>query len=246
MRNSIAFLTIIPVGMDRDGLALAAEGMPIFPIIGAFTGLVGGVITWSLELVLPPLFVAIFGLAVILLLNGAQHVDGLLDFGDGIMCHGSRVRKLRVMRDSQTGAGGFALGWITLSATVVAIASLNRGVVVQSLLVSEGAACFSMVFEAWVGKPAHRGMSNTFVASMHSGRRNMRIAASTSLFLLIAIPILGAIGLAVSCTAVVISLIMLFFSHRAFGGITGDVMGATNELTRLASLAIILVGKAWL
>lgn len=178
-------MTIIPVGMDRDGVSMAAEGMPIFPVIGAFTGLVAGVITWSLEPVLPALFVAILGLAVILLLNGAQHLDGLLDFGDGIMCHGSRIRKLRVMRDSQTGAGGFVLGWITLSATVVAIASLNRGLVVQSLLVSEGAASFSMVLEAWAGKAAHEGMSSIFVNSMHSGKGNLRVALSLSLLFFI-------------------------------------------------------------
>jgi adenosylcobinamide-GDP ribazoletransferase len=227
-------------------MSMAAEGMPIFPAVGAFTGLVAGVITWSLEQVLPTLFVAILGLAAILLLNGAQHLDGLLDFGDGIMCHGSRIRKLRVMRDSQTGAGGFVLGWITLSGTVVAIASLNRALVVQSLLVSEGAASFSMVLEAWAGKAAHEGMSSIFVNSMHSGKRNLRVALAISLLFFISIAMLGAIGVVVSCTAAIVSLIMVLLSKRAFGGITGDVMGATNELTRLVSLGVILVGLTWL
>jgi len=232
--------------MDPDGLSWAAEAMPLFPAIGAFTGLVAGLITWGLELVLPVLLVAVLGLGALLLLNGAQHLDGLLDFGDGMMFHGSRSRKLRVMRDSQTGAGGFVLGWMTLSATVAAIASLNRGLVVQALLVSEGAASFSMVLEARAGKAAHEGMSSIFVNSMHSREGNLRFALSVALLVLISVAMLGAIGVAVCCAAVIVSLLVLRVSSKAFGGITGDVMGATNELTRLMSLVVILVGLTWL
>jgi adenosylcobinamide-GDP ribazoletransferase len=231
--------------MDTDGISIAAEWMPIFPLVGAFTGLVAGILTWSLESMLPPLLVGALGLGVIVLLNGAQHVDGLLDFGDGVMCHGSKTRKLQVMRDPQTGAGGFAFGWLVLSASVFAIASLSRGVVVQSLLVSEAAASFSMVFEARAGKAAHKGMSNVFVTSMNSNRRNLRVTLSAFLLVLMAVPAMFTTGLLVIGVAVIIPLIMLLLSSREFGGITGDVMGATNELTRLASLTIILVGIRW-
>jgi adenosylcobinamide-GDP ribazoletransferase len=245
IRNTLAFLTILPVGMDSDGLTLAAEYMPIFPLIGGFIGLVAGGLSWILDLVLPPLLVGTIGLGTILLMNGAQHVDGLLDFGDGIMCHGSRARKLSVMRDPQTGAGGFTLGWITLSATAFAIASLHRGIVIQARVVSEAAGAFSMVFQAWAGHPAHKGMSSGFVTAMHSRWRNLRILSSVLILMLIAFPTLLTLGLAVTCAAVLVPSIMLQVSNRAFGGITGDVMGATHEMTRLVSLVIILAGFGW-
>ena len=232
--------------MDSDGLSLAAEYMPIFPIIGGFIGLIAGSLIWFLDLALPSLLVSTIGLGVILLINGAQHIDGLLDFGDGIMCHGSRARKLKVMRDPQTGAGGFTLGWITLSATVFAIASLNRGIVIQALVVSEAAGAFSMVFQAWAGYPAHKGMGGGFVAAMHSRWRNMRLVSSILILMMIALPTLFALGLAVACATILVSSIMLHVSNRAFGGVTGDVMGATHELTRLVALAVILVGIGWL
>jgi len=232
--------------MDSDGLSLAAEYMPGFPIIGAFTGLVAGTFIWILESVLPTLFASVLGLGTLVLLNGAQHLDGLLDFGDGIMCHGSRARKLRVMRDPQTGAGGFTIGWIILSATAFAIASLNRGIVIQSVLVSEAAATFSMVLEAWAGSAAHKGMSSGFITAMHSRWRNLRLASSTLLLVLIALPMLNMVGIAVISVAILVPMIMILVSNRAFGGVTGDVMGATHELTRLVSLAVILVGIRWL
>jgi len=232
--------------MDRDGLALAADYMPIFPLVGGFIGLVAGALIWVLDLVLPSLLVGTIGLGIILLINGAQHVDGLLDFGDGIMCHGSRARKLRVMRDPKTGAGGFTLGWIILTATAFAIASLHRGIVIQALMVSEAAGAFSMVFQAWAGHPAHRGMSSGFVTAMHSHWRNLRTFSSILILMLIALPTLLTLGLAVTCTAVLVPSIMLHVSNRAFGGVTGDVMGATHEITRLVALAVILVGIGWL
>jgi adenosylcobinamide-GDP ribazoletransferase len=232
--------------MDPSGISIAAQWMPVFPLVGAFVGLVAGSVTWSLEAVLPPLLVGALGLGIIILLNGGQHLDGLLDLGDGIMCHGSKARKLKVMRDPQTGAGGFALGWLVLSASTFAIASLNRGVVVQSLLASEAAASFSMVLQARAGEAAHRGMSNVFVSSMKSNNGNLRISLSGILLVLIVVVALKTTAILVLGVAIMVPLMMLLLANRQLGGITGDVMGATNELTRLASLAVILVGIRWL
>jgi adenosylcobinamide-GDP ribazoletransferase len=226
--------------MDEDGIAQAAEFMPIFPIVGAFVGLVSGVATWSLELVLPSSVVGVLGLGVILLLNGVQHVDGLLDFGDGIMCHGSRDRKLRIMRDPATGAGGFSIGLVVLLATAFAIADISRNMVIQAIVASEAAAKFSMVFEAWKGTSAHKGMSTPFVSAMHLRNRNWRLALSILLLILVVVGTLGVVGLGVVSISVIATLIVVTGSNRAFGGITGDVLGATNELTRLASLLILL------
>jgi len=240
-------LTILPVGTDRDGLATAAQYMPIFPLIGAFIGLIGGLVAWVLNTILPSLLVGTIALAVMLVLNGAQHVDGLLDFGDGIMCHGSRSRKLKAMQDHQTGAGGFTLGWIILSATAFAIASLRRDILIQSLVVSEAAGAFSMVLQAWAGHPAHKGLSSGFVTAMHSSWRNLRIFSSLLILILIAIPVLHpSLGLAATCTALIIPSIMIQISNREIGGVTGDVMGATHEMTRLVVLTVILAGINWL
>ena len=232
--------------MDKNGLASAAEYMPLFPLIGGFTGLVAGIFTWSLGSTFPSLLSGALGLGIIILLNGAQHVDGLLDFGDGIMCHGSRTRKLQVMRDPQTGAGGFVLGWISLTVTAFAIASITREFMIQSLLASEAAAGFSMVLEARTGKAAHRGMSTVFVRAMHTEKRDLRVLLSVLLLFLISISALHTIGILVICVAIAVPSTMSLLSEKAFGGITGDVMGATNELTRLTSLVIILVGMKWL
>jgi len=85
------------------------------------------------------------GLGILILINGAQHVDGLLDFGDGIMFHGSPSGKLRIMRDPTTGAGGLSLGLIILTTTAFSIGYIPARLIVPGLIVSESAAgsrCF--------------------------------------------------------------------------------------------------------
>ena len=49
IKNLIAFLTIIPVGMDQNCLTDAAKYMPLFPLVGAFIGLLAGVFAWPVS-----------------------------------------------------------------------------------------------------------------------------------------------------------------------------------------------------
>jgi adenosylcobinamide-GDP ribazoletransferase len=231
--------------MDDDAMFQVAVYMPIFPVIGALIGLLAGVFVWVIGLFLQTMIAGALGLGFILLLNGVQHFDGLLDFGDGLMCHGSRERKLRVMRDPRTGAGGLSLGLIVLLTTALSIAALGRSNIVQSLAVSEAAAKFSMVFEAWAGKSAQEGMGASFIKAMHGKHRNTRIAASFSILLVIAVLGLRTIGVFVVVAPILVSIVDVRISGKAFGGITGDIMGASNELTRLVSLLVIIGAMQW-
>jgi len=240
IRNSIAFLTILPVGMDRDGLSKAASYMPIYPAIGALVGLLVGFVVWALEPFLEPLIAGMTGLGLLILINGVQHLDGLLDFGDGIMFHGTRSGKLKVMRDPTTGAGGLASGMVMLSIAAFGIAALPVRFTIVGVVVAEAAANFSMVFVTGISKSAHRGMGSLFVDAMHD-HRLLRITASFIILLLISMISLRILGLVVAVGAILTASLMAAISSRHFGGITGDVMGATNEISRTISLLLIVV-----
>lgn len=246
LKNSIAFLTIIPVGMDEDGLAQAAKYMQLFPFVGAIIGFAAGAFVWALDAILPPLIVGMLGLGFILLLTGAHHTDGLLDFGDAIMYHGAREEKIRIMHDPMTGAGGLALGLTVLTTTAFGISNLNLGIVIQSLVASEAAAKFAMLLQASVGRSAWSGMNKAFVDAMHDKMRGLRLATGLVILSLVTVPTLQLVGIAVVVSAVLTAAIMLVVSNSQFGGITGDVMGATNDLARLASLLSVLGALKWL
>jgi adenosylcobinamide-GDP ribazoletransferase len=245
IKNLLSFLTILPLRMDKDCLTDAAKGMFLFPIIGAFIGLLAGIFAWVTSQFLPSLIVGALALGFLLLITGLHHTDGLLDFGDGVMYHGSAERKIEIMHDQLTGAGGLTLGIMTFLITALSIAELNMNTIIQSLIIVEVAAKLSMVIGAWAGKAVHTGMSSSFIEAMHGKKGNARLIAALALSFGIAVPLLWLPGAVTVLAAVIASLIMVGISHRHFRGVTGDVLGATNELTRMVSLIVLLAVIRW-
>lgn len=245
IKNLFSFLTAIPVSMDQDILTDAAKCMFLFPLIGAFIGLLAGLFGWVTLHFLPSLVVGGLVLGFLLLITGLHHTDGLLDFGDGIMAHGSPERKIEIMHDQLTGAGGLSLGIMTFLITAFSIAELNEGVIIQGLVVVEVSAKLSMVIGAWAGKAVHKGMSSSFLEAMHGKKGTVRLVAALAISFGIAVPLLWLTGVVVVLAAIMASLIMVEIAHRHFKGVTGDVLGATNELTRMVSLITLLAMIGW-
>lgn len=245
IKNLISFLTAIPVGMDQNCLTDAANYMHLFPLVGAFIGLLAGVFAWLLLNLLDALVVGILTLGLILLITGLHHADGLLDFGDGLMYKGSADEKIKIMHDLQTGVGGFALGLVTFLTTALCIAKLNQNFVIQSLVTCEASAKLAMVIIAWLGRSAHEGINTYFVNAMHDKNRNARVIVALSITFGIALPLMGITGFIAVIVSLVSALVVVKISNRHFKGVTGDVFGAGNELARLSSLLTILLAVEW-
>ena len=244
LKNLLAFLTVLPVRMDMDCLVDSARLMFVFPLVGALLGLLAGVFGWVVGLFLPALVVGGLVLGVLLLLTGLHHTDGLLDFGDAVMFHGARERKIEIMHDQLTGAGAIGLGIMTYLVTALAFASLGVGVIIQSLIVVELCAKLSMVVGCWAGKPVHKGMNSPFMDVMHGKRGTLRLVAALAISLCVAVPLLWFAGWFAGVVAVLVAVlaggVMVAIAHRHFGGVTGDVLGATNELVRMVVVVVLL------
>jgi adenosylcobinamide-GDP ribazoletransferase len=245
VKSLFSFLTILSPTMDKDCFTDAAKTMFLFPLVGAFIGLMAGLFGWVTSQFLPSLVVGGLVLGLLLLITGLHHTDGLLDFGDGVMAHGSPERKIEVMHDQLTGAGGLSLGIMTFLITALSIAELNTSIIIQGLVVVEVSAKLSMVIGAWAGKEAHPGMSSFFLEAMHGKNGTARLAAALAISFGIALPLLWLKGAIIVLVAIITSLIMVGISHRHFKGVTGDVLGATNELTRMVSIITLLAVIGW-
>jgi adenosylcobinamide-GDP ribazoletransferase len=246
IKNLLSFLTTIPVRMDQDMLTDTAKCMFLFPLVGAFIGLLAGLCGWATSQFLPSLVVGALVLGFLLLITGLHHTDGLLDFGDGIMAHGSPERKIEIMHDQLTGAGGLSLGIMTFLITTFAISELDSGIIIQGLVVVEISAKLSMVVGAWAGKAVHEGMNSSFLEAMHGNKGTARLVAALVISFVIAMPLLWLTGAVTVLAAILASLIMVEVAHRHFKGVTGDVLGATNELARMFSLITLLAMTRWL
>jgi adenosylcobinamide-GDP ribazoletransferase len=102
-----------------------------------------------------------------------------------------------------------------------------------------------MVIGTWAGKAVHKGMSSPFMEAMHGKNGNARLIAALVISFGIALPLLWLAGAITVLIAIIVSLVMVGISHRHFKGVTGDVLGATNELTRMVSLIVLLVVVRW-
>jgi len=230
-----SFLTIIPMG--NANLETIAKYMYLFPIVGIAIGLLVGSIGFGLSFFLDPLIVSLLVVASLTLITGIHHTDGLADFADGLMTKGTKEKKLAAMRDLATGSAGIVTIVLYLVGMVVAI-SLSTGFqLFLAIFLSEIVAKFSMVLMASIGKSASIGSNSPFVELM----KNRKKLAFTTIITLIPLIILGGTtGLIIFAIVTTFTLFLVAISTRSFGGITGDVLGSSNELTRLVSLLVFV------
>ena len=97
-----------------------------------------------------------------------------------------------------------------------------------------------MVVAAWAGKSVHQGMNSPFLEAMHGSKGNLRLITALVISFVIAIPLLGWTGIFVVVAGLITGLVMVAVAHKHFNGVTGDVFGATNELTRLVCVVVLL------
>jgi adenosylcobinamide-GDP ribazoletransferase len=245
LTNLVSFLIVLPVSMDENLLVDCARLMFLFPLVGALLGLLAGLFGWVAFYFLPGLVAGALVFGVLLLLTGLNHTDGLLDFGDGVMAHGSPERKIEIMHDQLTGAGGLTLGTMTLLVSALAFGQLGTSVVVQCVIAVEVSAKLSMVIGAWAGKSVHKGMASLFLEAMHGRKGNARLVVALALAFGVAGPLMwfsgfGSSGFVVVLATVLAGLVMVGVAHRHFGGVTGDVLGATNELARMVAVVVLV------
>jgi adenosylcobinamide-GDP ribazoletransferase len=254
LKNLLSFLTVFPVSMDMNLLTDCARNMWAFPLVGGFLGLLAGLAGFLAWQLLPMLVVGAISLALLLWMTGLHHTDGLLDFGDAIMVHGTPEKKIAVMHDQLTGSGAIGIALMTYIVSAAAFASFGRGVylgglwmpvIIPALISVEMCAKLSMVVAARVGKAVHEGMNTSFLQYMHGSGGNMRLAVALAISLAVAFGLLKFVGLAVVGASVVSALVMVAVAHRHFRGVTGDVFGATNEITRMVCAVTLVAVIGW-
>ena len=214
-----------------------AKYMYVFPIVGIVIGLLIGSLGFGLSFFLDPLLVSLLVVTSIAILTGIHHADGLADFADGLMVKGSKSKKLEAMKDLSTGSAGIVGIVLYLIGLIITISLTTGFDLFKAILISEILAKFSMVLMASLGNSASVGSNSPFVKIMKDKRKLML----AFIIMIIPISIFGeTTGLIMLGVTVVVTISLLALSTRSFGGITGDVLGTTNEITRLSSLMVFV------
>ena len=264
-RAALSFLTVLPVGggggaearpadadADADAaggdaagpraLGPAARGMPAFPIVGMIVGLAAGSAgAGALLAGADPMVAAFVAVAATAVLTGFHHLDGLADAADGLMARGTRARRIAAMRDGSVGAAGTSAVALSCIGAVAGL-SLAGGAygLVLAVVLSEAAAKFAMVLMAAAGRPAAAGSSAVFAAAAHGRAGRLRLAAAAAAAAVPAVVLGGHAGALALAAAAAAALVLVLVSSRSLGGITGDVLGAGNEVARLAAVLVFV------
>jgi len=230
-----SFLTIIPT--SNSDLNSIAKNMFLFPIVGIVIGLVIGSLGYGLSLYLEPLVVSLIVVASLAVITGIHHTDGLADFADGLMTKGTKEKKRKAMKDLSVGSAGIFSIVLYAVGMIIALSFSSGMDLFKIILLSEIMAKFSMVLMAGLGNSASIGSNSPFIDSMKDKKR-LLIAGIITIIPLIVIGEMN--GLIVFASGIIVTMFLVGLSTKSFGGITGDVMGASNELTRLSSLLIFI------
>jgi adenosylcobinamide-GDP ribazoletransferase len=262
-RDLMSFLTTISPTKDESFVETSAHFMFLFPVIGALIGFLAGLYSFftydflsvllgflnatfflgsqnTFFFYLTKVLASVMTLAFLLVLTGLQHVDGLVDVGNalGIRKASAEERIMIAHAWIVTRTGAFMAIVISIC-TILFIFLIKPEAIIQSLIIAETSAKLAMVTCAWQGSSPQKGLGSIFINSMK--KRHSLYLVSLVISMLVSVLVLSLKGILAVMLGVVVGGLMIVSSKRIFGGVTGDVFGATNEIARM----IVLFALVW-
>ncbi len=231
--GAVQFLTRVPIHL-RAAPDLAAS-VPWFPIVGALVGVMAGGVAAGLMEWVPAAVAAtlaiVFGLAV----TGAFHEDGLADTMDALGGP-TPERRREILKDSRHGSYGVAAMCTTILLRVLCVASLGPATAFAGLVAAHtlgrGASVATMALAPPVPEP---GLGADYARAVTRLGAFVGVISSTAISVLAtgwwAGPLVGA--------ALVAALGMTMLGVRAFGGVSGDILGAVEQVAECAVLVVV-------
>jgi adenosylcobinamide-GDP ribazoletransferase len=239
VQSVLSFLTILPYGKGDYDIHYIAKNMYLFPIAGAVIGMIVGTMALGISFFLHPLLIGLFVTGTLLIMTGVHHTDALADFADGLMAKGDKVKKRRAMLDPAVGSAGVAALVMYFAGMIIVFNTggfSSKLQIFTSIIAAEVIAKYVMVLLANRSLSAWEGFSSPFTEAMKDKRK---LAAASGIMIAIVLIVSGYAGLAALGVSLAIAALMKHTSGKSFGGISGDVLGASNEITRLASLIVL-------
>lgn len=236
---AIQFLTRIPIRLRRE--PDIAASVPWFPVVGVLIGTAVGGIAAGLWHVVPPLVAAAVAVTVGLLITGAFHEDGLADVADAFGGGWTIERRLEILKDSRHGSYGVAALCSSIVVRVVCLGSLAGPAAIFGAAVAAHA----------IGRAAAVGLMGVAPLATHPGLGADYGQAATAQRTIVGI--LGGLTFAavavgwwvapLAAVAIVSIGAVRWLAMRKIGGISGDVLGACEQVAECLCL-VTLTGLA--
>lgn len=241
-RAALAFLTRIPCGRSPIGKAAMQWAPAWFPVVGYLLGFLGCLVFVGLENA-GSWVAAASTVAVLTLVTGAFHEDGLADTADALGGAFDREKIFAILKDSRIGSFGASALILSFLLRTAALAKLGP-LAIAGLLLGQ---TLSRMTPVWLMAalpyvtPDASSRSRDWIAI---GLRQPLMAtcwAAAAAFLLAQGKFIAVQPLLITVLlSIVAALVCGWRFHVRAGGITGDFLGATQQMTNV----VILVGLA--
>lgn len=233
----ISFSTILPLNIHTT-IKEMARFTWIWPMIGALIGIIVGTFGFLMfDIIhLPALVAAALIYSFSIWFTGFHHLDGLIDFGDAMMVHGSPEKKIDVMRDKRIGTGGIAYIIMVALITFTAIGSAPAALIFYLLIISEMAAKMGIVTCATFSKPFPNGTGKYFIEAMNKKILLISFILTSSVGFLV-FNTTGVIGITIGLVS---GVFIALIAEKNFKWATGDVLGTSNEVAKMFALLIMV------
>ncbi len=220
------------VNYSQDALGKSLVYFPVVGLVVAVLGILGFSVfslIFSVELSL------LFTLLLVVLSTGAFHEDGLADSCDGFGGGYEPDKVLTIMKDSRVGTYG-ALGlWFLMTLKFLILAELTTQsflLFVKAFLAGHVLARFSSLI--LIFRYPYVGKSSTSSKPIAESLSKKGFITGTLVTFLIALLVLQEmLILPLSLAAVSVWIAGRYFLKR-IGGITGDALGAANQLVEVS------------
>lgn len=241
MKNQIksAFITLtrLPYIKIADPDFDLKNSLWAFPIVGAGLWFVSFLSIHLLNYAgMPPLIGAVLVVLLLVFMTGALHEDGLADCADALG-GSSAERRLEIMRDSQIGTyGALALIFSVAIRSYALFIFWGSDLLFEALLVSLMVSRGAMVLLPRLAEPARQdGLASEFKNISHN-----QLVAAQIIILVVGFIATGLDIVFMMIIGFIVALLMAKISVRKIGGFTGDVLGATEQITQIICLLIFL------
>jgi adenosylcobinamide-GDP ribazoletransferase len=240
---ALNFLTILPFKIHTGIKSEDYAGSLIyFPVAGMIIGAVLSIVS-LLYLFLPAAVVAVFVLIVSVFITGALHLDGFSDTCDAFYGQKPKEEILKIMRDPRCGAMGAIGVTLLLLLKFSLLISIPQRVLLRSLVVMCCFSRWSQTICCLMPYSRSEGKAEAFIK--YARKKDIIIAGLFTI--LISFALLGFKGIGVFFVSIIPVLLFIRYSRIKIGGMTGDTIGAVNEIAEVSVLfSILIISLIWI
>ncbi len=250
---ALSFLTVFPLKLKKINEKEIVCSVIFFPFIGFLEGILSVFLIIIFNQIFSSLVISFILLLFLFSLRGIFHIDGLSDTFDALFYKETGQkdkdinRRLEIMKDSTVGVAGVMASVMNILCKFVFIKEIIDINQFMIFIFMYTFSRWSVIPLMYYGKPAkNKGLGAMFVGEISTWQ--FIISTVLPAFLLIYFALRSFIFLPLIALSIFILLFILknFFENK-FGGITGDHLGTTVEITESIFLFCFLIcEKLWL